>query len=177
MYFTEFQTSEIKSFYVFLQYHLLFRSQDIQIYFRRAPRCFTVETVITFLYFHQYKSLFLFKNIFFLFLAMLGLCCFLGFSLVSVSRGYAMVAVHRPLIVVASLVEHEPQGARASVVVAHVLSCFKACGILPDQESNPCPLHWQADSPPLRHQRSPLFLGLCTNRIRWVCWAQVAQQL
>ena len=42
-----------------------------------------------------------------------------------------------------------------SVVVAHGLSCSAACGILPDQGSNPCPLHWQADSQPLRHQGSP----------------------
>ena len=34
----------------------------------------------------------------------------------------------------------------SSVVVAHGLSCSTACGILPDQGSNPCPLHWQADS-------------------------------
>ena len=33
-----------------------------------------------------------------------------------------------------------------SAVVAHGLSCSVACGILPDQGSNPCPLHWQADS-------------------------------
>ena len=33
-----------------------------------------------------------------------------------------------------------------SVVVAHGLSCSAACGIFPDQGSNPCPLHWQADS-------------------------------
>ena len=33
-----------------------------------------------------------------------------------------------------------------SVVVAHGLSRSVACGILPDQGSNPCPLHWQADS-------------------------------
>ena len=33
-----------------------------------------------------------------------------------------------------------------SVVVAHGLSCSTACGIFPDQGSNPCPLHWQADS-------------------------------
>ena len=26
------------------------------------------------------------------------------------------------------------------------LSCSAACGIFPDQGSNPCPLHWQADS-------------------------------
>ena len=42
-----------------------------------------------------------------------------------------------------------------SVVVAHGSSCSAACGILPDQASNPCPLHWQADSQPLRHQGSP----------------------
>ena len=33
-----------------------------------------------------------------------------------------------------------------SVVVAHGPSCFAACGIFPDQGTNPCPLHWQADS-------------------------------
>ena len=31
-----------------------------------------------------------------------------------------------------------------SVVVAHRLSCPVACGIFPDQESNPCLLPWQA---------------------------------
>ena len=29
--------------------------------------------------------------------------------------------------------------------VVHGLSCPTACGIFPDQGSNPCPLHWQAD--------------------------------
>ena len=42
-----------------------------------------------------------------------------------------------------------------SVVAAHGPSCSAACGIFPDQGSNPCPLHWQADSQPLRHQGSP----------------------
>ena len=42
-----------------------------------------------------------------------------------------------------------------SVVVAHGPSRSAACGIFPDQDSNPCPLHWQADSQPLRHQGSP----------------------
>ena len=41
-----------------------------------------------------------------------------------------------------------------SVVVAHGPSCSAACGIFPDQGSNPCALHWQADSQPLRHQGS-----------------------
>ena len=42
-----------------------------------------------------------------------------------------------------------------SVIVAHGPSRSVACGIFPDQGSNPCPLHWQADSQPLRHQGSP----------------------
>jgi len=33
-----------------------------------------------------------------------------------------------------------------SVVVGHGPSCPVANGIFPDQGSNPCPLHWQADS-------------------------------
>ena len=44
-----------------------------------------------------------------------------------------------------------------SVVVGRGPSCSVACGIFPDQGSNPCPLHWQADSQPLRHQGSPLY--------------------
>ena len=39
--------------------------------------------------------------------------------------------------------------------MVHGLSCSAACGIFPGQGSNPCPLHWQADSQPLRHQGSP----------------------
>ena len=42
-----------------------------------------------------------------------------------------------------------------SVTVAHGPSCSAVCGIFPDQGSNPHPLHWQADSQPLRHQGSP----------------------
>ena len=42
-----------------------------------------------------------------------------------------------------------------SVIVAHGPSCSVACGIFPGQGSNPCPLHWQADSQPLCHQGSP----------------------
>ena len=34
------------------------------------------------------------------------------------------------------------------VIVAHGPSCSEACGIFPDQESNTCLLHWQADSLP-----------------------------
>ena len=51
-----------------------------------------------------------------------------------------------------------------SVVVAHGPSRSAACGILPEQGSNACPLHWQADSQPLRHQGSPIsfsFIHAC----------------
>ena len=43
-----------------------------------------------------------------------------------------------------------------SAVVAHGPSCSAARGILPDQGSNLCALHRQADSQPLRHQGSPV---------------------
>ena len=55
-----------------------------------------------------------------------------------------------------------------SVIVAHWPSCSEACGIFPDQGSNLCPLHWQADSQPLRHQGSPIVAVLkflCTSFI------------
>ena len=35
------------------------------------------------------------------------------------------------------------------------LGCSAACGTFPDQGSNPCLLHWQADSLPLSHPGSP----------------------
>ena len=48
---------------------------------------------------------------------------------------------------------------RGSVGVGHGLSCPVACGIFLDQGSNPCPLHWQADSQPLDQQGS--LVGCC----------------
>ena len=39
--------------------------------------------------------------------------------------------------------------------MVHRRSCSVACGILLDQESNPCLLYWQADSSPLGQQESP----------------------
>ena len=80
-----------------------------------------------------------------------------GLSLVAASGGHsslrcAGLSPSRPLLL-------RSTGSRGagSVVVAHGPSSSTACGILPDQGSNPCPLHWQADSQPLRHQGSPLF--------------------
>ena len=79
-----------------------------------------------------------------------------GLSLVAASGGHsssrcAGLSLSRPLLL-------RSTGSRraGSVVVTHGPSCSVARGIFPDQGPNPCPLHWQADSQPLRHQGSPL---------------------
>ena len=78
-----------------------------------------------------------------------------GLSLVVASGGHsssscAGLSLSRPLLL-------RGTGSRraGSAVVAHGPSRSTACGIFPDQGSNPCPLRWQADSQPLRHQGSP----------------------
>ena len=79
-----------------------------------------------------------------------------GLSLVAASGGHsssrcAGLSLSRPLLL-------RSTGSRraGSVAVAHGPSRSAACGIFPDQGSNPCPLHQQADSQPLRHQGSPV---------------------
>ena len=89
-------------------------------------------------------------------MAVLGLRCCAGFSLIMESGVYSPVSVCRLLTAVASLVaELGLQSMQASVVVVHRLSCSAACGIFPDQGSNPCLLRWQADSLVLSHQGNP----------------------
>ena len=53
-----------------------------------------------------------------------------------------------------------------SAIVAHGPSCSAECGIFPYQGSNPCSLHWQADSQPLHHQGSPVTHLLYP----FICW-------
>ena len=72
--------------------------------------------------------------------------------------GPLFIAVRGPLTIAASLVGSTGSRRAGSVVVAHRPSRSAACGIFPDQGSNLCPLHWQADSQPLRHQGSPTFI-------------------
>ena len=53
-----------------------------------------------------------------------------------------------------------------SVLVARGLSRSVACGIPPDQGSNPCPMQWRADSQPLCHQGNPsltIIIRFCTK--------------
>ena len=86
-----------------------------------------------------------------------------GLSLVAASGGhsssrYVGLSLSQPL-----LLQSTSSRRAGSVVVAHRPSCSTACGIFPDQGSNPCPLHWQADSQPLRHQGSPTALIFYRN--------------
>ena len=59
------------------------------------------------------------------------------------------------------------------MVVERGRSCSEACGIFPDQGSNPCLLHEQVDSLPLSHQGSPhnarsvVLWKLLENRKLW----------
>ena len=97
--------------------------------------------------------------IFYLFIFYFWLCWVFvsvrGLSPVAASGGHSSsrcegLSLSRPLLLWST------SSRRAgSVVVAHGPNCSAACGLLPDQGSNPCPLHWQADSQSLRHQGSP----------------------
>ena len=121
-------------------------------------------------------NLFLFFKFYSVFLVALGLC---GHTCALSSRsewGLSFIAVHGLFITVVSLVTqhrlqacslqylwhvgsivvaHRPWSVRASAVVVHGLTRSVAYGLLPDQRLNPCPLHWQVDSYPLYHERSP----------------------
>ena len=120
------------SFFLFFYFYLFFNS----VYFYLLTVCFI-----------------------YLFMAVLGLrFCARAFSSCG-KRGPLFIVVRGPLTIAASPIADRSTGSRRarSVVVAHGLSCSAACGIFPDQGSNPYPLHWQADSQPLRHQGSPIF--------------------
>ena len=57
-----------------------------------------------------------------------------------------------------------------SIVIVHRLSSSTTHGIFPDQESNPCLLHGQADSSPLSHQGNPTLsfsLQISTFEFSW----------
>ena len=96
-------------------------------------------------------------------MAVLGLpFCARAFSSCG-KRGPLFIAVRGPSLSWPLLLQSTGSRHAGSVVVAHGPSCSAACGIFPDQDSNPCPLHWQADSQPLCHQGSPRIIFL--NRL------------
>ena len=104
----------------------------------RKSLCSTDKELPNFFFF--FFNLFIYFRLCWVFVSVRGL------SLVAASGGHsssrcAGLSLSRPLLL------RSPGSRRASsVVTAHGLSCSAACGIFPDQGSNPCPLHWQADS-------------------------------
>ena len=110
-----------------------------------------------------------------LFLALLGLHCCLGFSLVAVHRGYSLsqcagFSLHGDLPADFSSRRAWAPGCTcfstsSSQVLEHKLSshfhglsCSAVCGNFLDQGSNPWLLHWQADSLLLSHLGSPVLI-------------------
>ena len=74
-------------------------------------------------------------------MAVLGLrFCARAFSSCG-KRGPLFIAVRGPLTITPLLLRSTGSRRAGSVVVAHGPSCSTACGIFPDQGSNPCPLH------------------------------------
>ena len=132
-------------------------------FFKNPPCLFFYFTLYLFIY---------------LFLAVLGLSfCARAFSSCG-ERGPLFIPVRGPLFIPVrgplTIVPLRSTGSRraGSVVAAHGPSCSTACGIFPHQGSNPCPLHWQADSQPLRHQGSPfavLFMRSEERRVGKEC--------
>ena len=118
-----------------------------------------------------------------LFMAVLGLHCCVGFSLVAARRNYSLVSVSRLLTAVASLVvEHCFSTTRAAVprlslhsscgTWAYLLCCSPPRGIFLGQGSNLCLLHWQVASYPLNHQGSPRSFSYFINFFAFKFWQQ-----
>ena len=120
---------------------------------------------------------FLFKILLNLFLALLGLHCPWGFSLVAVSGGYSLVVCEDFSLQGLFFLQSMGSGVRGlqqlqrvgSAGTVNQLRCSVACGTFLDQRSNWCLLLWQVSSLPLSYQGStccsppPGFLICC-------CW-------
>ena len=118
-----------------------------------APPEKSLLPVLFFFFFKGTLFIYFFFNLFWLCWVFVSVR---GLSLVVASRGHSSLwcvglSLLRPL-----LLRSTSSRRAGSVVVAHGPRCSAACGIFPDQGSNPCPLHWQASSQPLRHQGNPL---------------------
>ena len=112
-------------------------------------------------FFNKFIYLFIYFWLYWVFVSVRGL------PLVAVSGGHSSswrmgLSLLRPLPLWST-------GSRraGSAAVAHGPSCSAACEIPPDHSSNPCPLHWQADSQTLHHQGSPVPYLLYPFICRW----------
>ena len=96
-----------------------------------------------------------------------------GLSLVVASGGHSSswcvgLSPSRPLPLQSTGSRRAGSRRTGSATVSHGPSRSAACGILPDQGSNPCPLYWQADSQPLHHQGSPNILIKRQKLLEWI---------
>ena len=113
---------------------------------------------------------FFFKHLFILFIYFWPHRVFVaarGISLVAASRGHSSLrcvgfSLRWPLLLQSTGSRHAGFSSCGSRTLERRLSSCGSrvqllCGMWdpPGQGSNPCPLHWQADSQPLRHQGSP----------------------
>ena len=124
-------------------------SKELQSHWRGQKEELTQVTFVEIFFINKLINLFIYFWLCWVLVSVRGL------SLVAARGGHSSswrtgLSRLRPLLLRSTDSRHA-----GSVVVAHGPSCSTACGILPDQGSNPCPLHWQADSQPLRHQGSP----------------------
>ena len=125
---------------------------------RTGRPCFSLFFFFSKVFFFNFIYLFIYLWLCWVFVSVRGL------SLVAASGGHsssrcAGLSSSRPL-----LLRSTDSRCAGSVIVAHGPTCSAACGIFPEQGSNPCPLRWQADSQPLHHQGSPLAFLL-----KWKC--------
>ena len=120
------------------------------------PVLYSISLLLIYFIYSSFLFVFFINLFTYLFLLCWVFVSVRGLSLVAASGGHSSsrctgLSLSRPLLLWRT-------GSRraGSVVVAHGPSCSVAFGIFPDQGSNPCPLHWQADSQPLCHQGSPI---------------------
>ena len=118
--------------------------------------------MVLFFFFFLIFYLFIYLWLYWVFVSVRGLSPVAASGGHSSSQG-AGLSLSRPLSL-------RSTGSRraGSVIVAHGPNRSAARGILPDQGSNPCPLHWQADPQPLRHQGSPLMV-LLNQIFKFLC--------
>ena len=113
--------------------------------------CFSLVLLIFFL---NFIYLFIYSWLCWVFVSVRGL------SLVVASGGHSSSRCVGLSLAWPLLLQSTGSRRAGSAIVARGLSRSAACGIFPDQGSNPCPLHWQANSQPLCHQGSPNIFSL-----------------
>ena len=102
------------------------------------------------------STIFFFFLVLFIYLTALGLRCHTpAFSVCSACRLLSSCRVWVSYCCGFSCCKAWGLGQAGSTVVSHGLSCPMAYGILLDQGSNPCLLHWQVEFSPLRYHGIP----------------------